>query len=93
MKKRSIEIETMVTTDAAAAPQIQNRKSRDKISGKPQYENGARKQVKKSDTAKFSMRYVPEFLKHFKGSFINAIMRNICEIAPRIQIAKNIAAM
>ena len=58
-----------------------------------QYEDEAKKQVKKSETAKFSIRYVPEFLKHFSGSFTNAIIRKTCEIAPKIQITRNIMIM
>ena len=49
--------------------------------------SGAVRHVVKSETAKFATRYVPEFLKHFKGSLMNATMSKICDITPKIHTA------
>ena len=48
--------------------------------------NGPSKHIRQSETARFITRYVPEFLKHFRGSLIKATRSNTLEATPRIQI-------
>ena len=86
MRNRSREIEAKVRTDTEMIANKVECICQYHFVG-TQHVNGARRQVNKSETAKFSTKYVPEFLKHFSGSFINAIISNTCEITPKIQIA------
>jgi hypothetical protein len=51
-------------------------------------ENGTNKHVNKSEMERLITRYVPEFLKHFKGSLIKATRSNTFETAPRKAITK-----
>ncbi len=87
IKKRSSEIEAIVRTDTAVGANRTGCIVQYHSVGIQYENNGPIKQVKRSETAKFPTRYVPEFLKHFNGSFYtNAIMRSTCEITPKIQI-------
>jgi hypothetical protein len=45
--------------------------------------NGINKHDTKSETERLITRYVPGFLKHFKGSLIKATRSNTFETAPR----------
>ena len=69
IKKRSTEIDAMVRTDTINVADETNRKILVLLCGTV-YATGANEQVKRSEIAKFSTRYVAEFLKHFNGSFI-----------------------
>ena len=51
-------------------------------------EKFAKKQDKRSEIAIFITRYVPEFLKHFSGSFMNAIISSTFEITPKMHIVR-----
>jgi hypothetical protein len=48
--------------------------------------NGTNKHVRQSETDRFVTRYVPEFLKHFRGSLIKATRSNRLEATPRTEI-------
>jgi hypothetical protein len=85
IKKRSSDIEAIVTMDTSIPDLIVNCKAI-QYHFFAQHVNGVLRQAKKSETAKVTMRYVAGFQKHFNGSFINATITNTCEIAPNIQI-------
>jgi hypothetical protein len=49
---------------------------------------GAKKHVRQSETVRFITKYVPEFLKHFRGSLKIAKRRSPFKISPTIGIAR-----
>jgi hypothetical protein len=86
-KKRSSEMDTIMRNDTLLAD-IQTNWKIQYVSSGTLVEKFANKLVKRSEIAKFSTRYVPEFLKHFSGSFINAIMRSAFETTPKAQTVR-----
>jgi hypothetical protein len=48
--------------------------------------DGANKHVRQSETARFITRYVPEFLKHFRGSLRKATRSKTFKATPRTEI-------
>ena len=86
-KKRSSEIEAIVKVDTKLGTIQTNWKIQYDSFGM-MVAKWVKTQVKRSEIAKFSTRYVPEFLKHFSGSFINAIMRSAFETTPKAQTVR-----
>ena len=81
-----MDIEVIDTNDT---PPIQKMKKRKMIGDEipsMKCETVVSRHVRQSETARFITRYVPEFLKHFRGSLIKATRSKTFEVAPRKQI-------
>ena len=86
IKKRSMDIEVIDTNDTPPIQKIKKLKiGYEKVLGAIR-ESKQSKLVIQSETERFITRYVPEFLKHFRGSLIKATRSKIFETTPNVPI-------
>ena len=86
IKKRSMDIEVIDINDTPPVEQIKNCKIGCEYIVRLMFKSKKSKHNEQSETERFITRYVPEFLKHFRGSLTKATRSKTFETTPRIPI-------